>query len=157
MSLLFPYVQLQVRRPVVPLRGRLTRPRALVWLTVTAPNGIYYERCLLDTGADDTVFPNSAAVRLGIDLSNAPLGEATGVASTAVTIRYAQVMMRLTDGREFCEWPAWVGFTAAPMRQALLGFAGCLQFFDADFRGAREEVELVPDFLFPGHSGRLGP
>ena len=58
--------------------------------------------------------------------------------------------MRLTDGKEFRRWPAWVGFTAARLKQPLLGFAGCLQFFGALFRGDREEVELEVNALYPG-------
>jgi hypothetical protein len=37
------------------------------------------------------------------------------------------------------------------LRFPLLGFAGVLQFFDADFRGAREEVELTINSLYPGN------
>ena len=59
-------------------------------------------------------------------------------------------MLRLTDGREFREWPAWVGFTPARLPYPMLGFAGCLQFFDAEFRGGREEVELTVNPLYPG-------
>jgi hypothetical protein len=157
MPLLFAYKQVRIRRPAVALGGRMTRPRPLIQATLLGQSGVYLAEVLLDPGADDTVFPNDAAVQLGLDLSNAPLGEATGVASTAVPIRYAQLTLRLTDGREFCEWPAWVGFTAAPLRHPLLGFAGCLQFFDADFRGAHEEVELTTNSSYPGRSGLLVP
>ena len=48
------------------------------------------------------------------------------------------------------EWPAWVGFTPAPLRRPLLGFAGCLQFFTATFSGDREQVELDANALYPG-------
>ena len=82
-------------------------------------------------------------------------GEATGVASNPVPIRYAQVTLRLTDGHEFREWLAWIGFTTATLRQPLLGFAGCLQFFDANFRGSREEVELASNSAYPGRAGLL--
>ena len=67
-----------------------------------------------------------------------------------MVVRYAAVELRLTDGREFRRWPAWVGFTAARLNQPLLGFAGCLQFFGAYFRGDREEVELEVNALYPG-------
>ena len=157
MSLLFRYRRVPIPHPAVGLSGVLYRPRPLVFVTLISGANTAIANGLLDTGADDTVFPDSVAARLGLDLGNAPLGEATGVASTAVPIRYAQVTLRLTDGREFCEWLAWVGFTAAPLRHPLLGFAGCLQFFDADFRGGREEVELVTNSLYPGHSGLLVP
>jgi hypothetical protein len=135
----------------------LYRPRPLVHVTLLSGSNTAFANGLLDSGADDTVFPDSVALRLGLDLSNAPLGEATGIIATPVPVRYAQVTLRLTDGHEFCEWLAWVGFTAAPLRQPLLGFAGCLQFFDSDFRGEREEVDLATNSLYPGRSGLLVP
>ncbi len=136
MSLIYSYAQVRMRRPVHPLGGRMTRPRALI---------------------DDTVFHESVAALIGIDLTNAPTGEATGVGMVPSPIRYAQVNLRITDGREFCDWPAWVGFTTVPLRRPLLGYAGFLQFFDATFRGGREEVELVTNPFYPGRVGPLGP
>lgn len=105
---------------------------------------------MLDTAADDTVFPDAAAATAGLDLTNAPTGEASGVGGVPVLVRYAAVELRLTDGIEFRSWPALVGFTAARLKQPLLGFAGCLQFFGAHFRGDREEVELETNTLYPG-------
>ena len=64
-------------------------------------------------------------------------------------VRYAVAELRLTHGREFRRWPAWIGF-AAGLKQPLLGFAGRLQFFGAFFRGDREEVELEVNALYPG-------
>jgi hypothetical protein len=43
-----------------------------------------------------------------------------------------------------------VGFTPVRLNRALLGFAGCLQFFTATFHGDREEVELTVNSLYPG-------
>jgi hypothetical protein len=107
---------------------------------------------ILDTAADDTVFPEELAGKIGIDLTNAPTGMAEGVGSTAVPVKYVQVTLRLTDaaGRERREWPAWVGFTSAPLPYPLLGFAGCLQFFTATSRGDLEEVEPTANSLYPG-------
>jgi hypothetical protein len=65
-------------------------------------------------------------------------------------VRYATVTLRLTDGIERREWTAWVGFTRAPLRRPLLGFAGFLQFFTATFHGDREEVELAVNSLYRG-------
>jgi len=112
--------------------------------------GAFVEDALLDTAADDTVFPISAAARIGADLTNSPKGEASGVGATPVVVHYALVELRLTDGKEFRRWAAWVGFTAARLKQPLLGFAGCLQFFGARFRGDREDVELDVNTLYPG-------
>ena len=51
----------------------------------------------------------------------------TGVGGTPIALLYAQVILRLTDGQEHREWPAWVGFAPIQMNRALLGFAGCLE------------------------------
>jgi hypothetical protein len=117
---------------------------------LVGPAHAYPLNALLDSGADDTVFPEYVARFIGLDLSAAPTGTAAGVGSSGVPVRYAQLTLRLTDGRELREWQAWVGFTAARMTYPLLGFAGCLQFFDTNFRGAREEVELTTNGLYPG-------
>jgi hypothetical protein len=146
----FLYTPVRVPRSIVSLGGRWVRPRPLVTISLVGPLGAFVEDALLDTAADDTVFPISAATRIGADLTNSPKGEASGVGATPVVVHYALVELRLTDGKEFRRWPAWVGFTAARLKQPLLGFAGCLQFFGARFRGDREDVELDVNTLYPG-------
>jgi hypothetical protein len=60
------------------------------------------------------------------------------------------VALRLSDGYEECEWDAIVGFVAAPMRWAILGHAGALQYFDLQLLGAQRESRLTPNASFPG-------
>ena len=136
--------------PVWPLGGRPGRPRPVFSVTVIGPGGGHPIDGLLDTGADDTVFPDFVAANVGLDLSAAPTGGASGVGMVAAAIRYAEVRLRVTDGQELREWPARVGFTAAPLKRALLGYAGFLQFFTATFDGHRERVELAVNGLYPG-------
>jgi len=150
MTLRFRYKLLPSHQAVASLGGRWVRPRPLVTITLVGPSGVYVGQATLDTGADDTVFPEHAAANLGLDLTNAPTGEASGVGAAPLLVRYAPIELRLTDGREFRRWPAWVGFAGVPFKQPLLGFAGCLQFFGAHFRGDREEVELEVNALYPG-------
>jgi hypothetical protein len=151
MSLLFKYVNLRMRSPAIALSGRVTRPKPLIPITVLSPINARLIMALLDTGADDTVFPESLAPLLGIDLTNAPEAEAGGIANLpAARLRLAQVTLRLATASEQREWPALVGFTATPLRFPLLGCAGVLQYFSADFRGHREEVELTINSLYPG-------
>src|SRR5947209_8410958 len=69
---------------------------------------------IADSAADDTVFPLWVAQRVGIDLRNAPTGEGLAVGGATVTYRYVHVMLRISDGRETCVWPAIVGFLDAP-------------------------------------------
>jgi hypothetical protein len=146
----FRYKPLRAKGPVVSLGGRQERPRPIVRVSLLGPAGTRVIPAGVDSYADDTVFPEVEAVRAGIDLTHAPLGTSAGIGQAPVPVKYAQVTLRLTDGREFHEWPAWVGFTPALTSYALLGFAGCLQFFDTTFYGALEEVELKVNPLYPG-------
>ena len=146
----FPYVRVKVKAPVPSLGGQWERPKALALVALIGPAGTIARQGLLDTGADDTIFPERLASRVGFDLTTAPSGEATGVGGIPLPVRYVQATLRLTDGTEFREWTAWVGFAAVPMLWPLLGFAGFLQFFSANFLGDREEVELTVNSLYPG-------
>jgi hypothetical protein len=119
-------------------------------VTLVGPGGTYLKDGRLDTAADDTVFPENTAAQIGIDLTTAPQGLTSGIGLVPVPVRYAEVTLRLAGVKEFREWPAWVAFTPARMRNPLLGFAGFLQFFTATFHGDREEVELVVNHLYPG-------
>ncbi|MFO0847241.1 MAG: aspartyl protease family protein [Gemmataceae bacterium] len=143
--MLLPYKQYPVSAPVISLNGRANRPKPVVMVTVIGPGGSAVQEALLDTGADDTVFPDDVAAKIGLDLSAAPTRSAAGVGMTPYPLRYAQVTLRLTDGIEYREWPAWVAFTPARLR-----FAGCLQFFTAAFDGEREQVTLAVTARYPG-------
>jgi hypothetical protein len=146
----FPYRLETSPRPVFALGGRWVRPRPVLLVTVIGPSATIARNALLDTGADDTIFPEAWAATLGLDLTQAPVGEAAGIGRAGFPVRYAEVQLRITDGKEFRDWPARVGFTSAALKRPLLGFAGFLQFFTATFRGDREEVELEINPLYPG-------
>jgi hypothetical protein len=113
MSLRFSYHLERVPQPIPTLGGRSVRPRPLIDVLLVGPTNDSFHKAILDTAADDTVFPKWAAARIGLDLINAPTGVASGVGMAIAALRYTQVKLRFTDGREFREWPAWVGFTAA--------------------------------------------
>lgn len=150
MSLRVRYKLVPTKNPVIPLGGRLVRPRSLVVVSVIGPAGTIVETAHLDPGSDDCVFPIAVAEKVGIDLGDAPVREAAGIAMNPVKLHYGRVSLRLANGGERCEWPAWVAFAETPMNRPLLGFASCLQFFTAAFYGDREELELTPNSLFPG-------
>src|SRR5437879_85033 len=107
MSLRYRYVQVPVNRPVLPLGGRHVRPRPLVPVTLIGPGGTSVQRAIVDSAADDTVFHERIAAVIGIDLSQAPAGTASGVGSSGIAVRYAQVTLRLAAGQERREWVAW--------------------------------------------------
>jgi hypothetical protein len=146
-TLRFPYRLFKTNVPLWSLDGRQERPRSVLDVSLVGPVGTIVRLGLLDTGADDTVFPVTLA---GIDLTGAPTGSASGVGLAVGTMSYALVLLRISDGKEFCEWPARVGFTTDPLKRPLLGFAGFLQFFRAVFDGDLEEVELTTNRRYPG-------
>jgi len=147
---IFPYLSLPTKGPIPSLGGATVRYRPIVSCRVFGPLGSrLYDGCL-DCASDDTIFPLWLARRLGIDLTGAPQGQAQPVGGMNVPYSYATVTLRLTDGLETCEWQAAVGFADLPLRWALLGNAGFLDFFDTELRGARREVQMTLNRLFPG-------
>ncbi len=156
--MIFQYVRLPTRRPVYSLGGVAVRFRPMVALRVAGPAGLRIIDANLDSGSDDTLLPAYLAARLGIDLVSAPEGEAKAVGGVPVPYRYGQLELRLTDGYDEYAWRAIVGFVAAPMRWAILGHAGALQFFDVQLLGERREAVVEPNSSFPGvHTHHRSP
>lgn len=60
------------------------------------------------------------------------------------------IELELTDGSAGYQWQANVGFSSAPIKYALLGIRGCLQFFDATFYGKELAVEITINRSFQG-------
>jgi hypothetical protein len=79
------------------------------------------------------------------------LGKPGGGGGSPILYPYAPVRLRLSDGYEECEWDAIVGFVAAPMRWAILGHAGVLQYFDLQLLGLRREALLYPNASYSGY------
>jgi hypothetical protein len=153
----FPYLPLLARRPIPSLGGTQLRYRPIMAVRLVGPLGSRLFDGCLDTASDDTIFPRFLARSLGIDLTGAPRGEARPVGGVVIPYHYAHVILRVTDGRERCEWAATLGFADLPLRWALLGHAGFLDFFDAELRGARRETILTPNPSFPGQHVFLQP
>src|SRR5438046_1328674 len=101
MSLTFRYKLKAIGKPAISLGGRWVRPRPNIAVTLVGPSHSCICSALLDSGADETVFPGRFAAMIGIDLSNAPLGQITGIGGAVIDVRYAQITLRLSDGIEF--------------------------------------------------------
>jgi len=59
-----------------------------------------------------------------------------------VSVSYGTVTIEVTDGIERYKWQTTVGVTNQDWSEAILGHSGCLEFFDALFRGEKHEVVL---------------
>jgi predicted aspartyl protease len=136
--------------PLPMLRGATILPRPILHVRISGPAGDHLTDGLLDTGADYTVFELAVATQIGLDLNKAPLSSVQLVGRKPFTCAYAQVQLRISDGKETFEWLAVVGFVPFRIRRPLLGYSGFLQFFDAEFHGADPEVILTPNRDFAG-------
>jgi hypothetical protein len=153
-----PYMVGRAQRPQPALGGSLVRPRPMMPVQFSGPGGSVTRTSVLDTGADDTVLPEWIAAAIGLDLTGVqeyPIGLA---GRAPLQCRYVPVEMQISDGvHETYRWTAVVGFVDAQrLPRPLLGHAGFLQYFDADFRGADLEVILVPNRSFTSGPGRHG-
>src|SRR5438105_316283 len=85
-----------VRRPV--------RPRPGIGVTLIGHTASRLRNALLAAGAEDTLVPEQLACLIGVDLSDAPVLIGSGIGMGQVPVRYAQIRLRITDGREQREW-----------------------------------------------------
>jgi hypothetical protein len=150
MTLTFAYQRVRRNAPSVPLGGATVQPRPVIPITLIGPTGTRLTEGLLDTGADECLFSDRDAPLIGLDLSAAPQRTSEAVGGATVVVRFAQLTFRIACQNEQRQWAAWVAFTSAPLRRALLGFGGFLQYFTAAFHGDREVVELTVNPLYPG-------
>lgn len=146
----FSYRRLATSSPVYSLGGVAWRDYPICLASISSGSQVAACDTLMDSGADDIILPVTVAQGLGIDLTNAPVSQARSVSRHVVTYHYAQVTLRLSDGREHCAWNAIVGFVPQRLRWGNLGRAGFFQYFDVAFLTDAREVVVLPNATFPG-------
>jgi hypothetical protein len=130
--------------------GYIYRP--IIPFTLAGPSEALDFFGLVDTGADETYLTRRMADRLGLVVDEAT-EHIIESASGEVAVRYAQVMIELTDGVESYRWPISVGITDQDWTEAILGHSGFLEYFDVLFRGHEHEVVLTRNVaVLPGTS-----
>lgn len=156
MSIEFPFqpVQLQGIAPPTLPAGASFRLRPLITVKVINPqNGKTFSlrRAVVDSGADDTVLPDHISVAIGLAPKQFISGGHQVVWSGRVwPLKFADIELEISDGREAYRWPARVAFSGAPMRFPLLGQASCFRFFDITFHGSPQVTVFEPITAFPG-------
>ncbi len=144
------YGRYAVERSRICPSGKVYRPEAKIRIGGTL--GDAYLRVLLDTGADHTVLPISIAADIGAELFADEADSAKGVSGHEINIIPGKVELELFDGHESSQWTAVIGFAqfATSLDEcSILGHAGCLEFFLAEFDGHSQVVELTPRSNFP--------
>ncbi len=149
----FPYQGEPITGPTPPSlpSGATIRWRPLVPVRVIGPGGrsLLFTRAVFDPCADDTVLPLSLVTVLGIAL-RPDSGHVVRWRGQAHSLRFGDVELELADDKgEVWRWPAVVSRSAAPMRYPILGTCGCLQFFDAQFRGEDRIVKIEANPSYP--------
>ena len=109
----------------------------------------YFNRTLVDPGSDDTGFPMVIVARLGVML-RPDTGHKLRWRGQLYELRFGDVELQRTDDATTDRWPATVGFSDAPIPYRILGYAGCLQYFDVTFCGDDRIVELDSNRSYPG-------
>jgi len=108
-----------------------------------------FQRALVDPGADDTVFPLELVDRLRMVL-RPDTGQKLRWRGEVYQLRYGDAELELADGDTLYRWTTVVCFSRAPIPYRILGYAGCLEFFNVTFRGADQTVEIEPNLSYPG-------
>jgi hypothetical protein len=118
-----------ISRPVIPVR-------------LIGPAGSHVFHGLLDTGADETFITREMADVLGVAIKE-DAGYDVMSASGDMAVRCGKLSIQLSQGDEEYRWPLTAGVVDRRWREAILGHAGFLEYFDATFLGAQGEVVLT--------------
>ena len=145
----FAYRQFQVTPSPTAPGGVLHR--AEIPLRVIGGTGAVTLWALVDAGSDDTLLPLSAGQMVGAAIDKSQTWKAEGLGGHSVPIILGEVMFEVTDGSQTLRWPAKVGFVdfSDPQDEvALVGHAGCLDYFRVIFDGYQRtlEIEVTPSF-----------
>jgi hypothetical protein len=147
----FPYLARRISHKLPPNLpdGEQFRFRPIVTATVIGTSDQRQTDAVLDTGSDECLFPVSFLNLIG-GKPRPTSGHMITWRGTRYSLVYADIVLGLDDLANKYQWQATVAFTAAPIKYALLGMTGCLEYFDARFRGADRVVELVANWKYPG-------
>jgi hypothetical protein len=132
--------------------GAVVRLRSLVPIRIIGLGGRSrsFTRPVFDACADDTILTLGLATVLGIPL-RPPTGHIVRWRGQPYPLRFGDVELELSDDSgQVWRWPAVVSFSPAPMSYPILGTCGCLQFFDARFRGDDRVVDIETNSSYPG-------
>ncbi|MEX0649408.1 MAG: hypothetical protein WD200_00210 [Candidatus Andersenbacteria bacterium] len=136
-------------RPSKPYEGGLPIFEPIVPIELLGPTGAIRFRALLDTGSHISVFPNISASSKHLTGNSSKLrGVVAGNEKLIFEGRGISICIG-SDGEKYV-WEAGVWFTEDDTHRPTLGVLGCLEYFNAEFRGQERTVTLEPAENFPG-------
>jgi hypothetical protein len=131
--------------------GLVCRPE--VNLRIRGPFGELAVTALLDTGADETILPLSIAECLGVELDPASASQAQGVTGDLLPLLPGKVELELFGDGQIYRWTTLVSFADFPDpggECVVLGHAGALRYFFAEFDGESRVGCLTANAEYPG-------
>jgi hypothetical protein len=140
----WPYFRYEVDRSAICPDGVVFRPEARLCVRGTTAEAII--GVLIDTGADHTLLPISLARRIGARLYEDQRDSARGVGGHGIEMIPGVVELELLSNEGACKWTAVVAFGEFDTPDdecSILGHAGCLEHFLAEFDGPERTVELT--------------
>lgn len=146
----YPYTAYSVDPSSMIPDGIVHRPEVI--LRIIGSSGEVYLTALLDTGADESILPSWVAEEAGVELHAGEVTQAAGIAGQQVDVIPGTVQLELVGEHESYAWPATIGFAhfeSPDDEYAILGHAGCLNFFTLTFDAERREVTITPNANFP--------
>lgn len=150
----FAYQRYEVEPTAALPEGVLYRPE--IPIRVIGPTGDASFLALIDTGADETILPRSIGEAVGVTIDDSHQSDVAGIGGQLVSVSYGEVEFELrASSRKTYRWSAIVGFAAVEPEaaSAILGHAGCLNYFRLRCDVEQCEVELKPNGLFPQMGG----
>jgi hypothetical protein len=154
--MIFPVRRFPLSRPDPVHPDRRYRLRPVIPLLVIGPGGRVVCSPTVDTGAVAILLPRVDADRIGIT-SFVSSGELFGVGtrrSAPLTVDYAEVLLRVWQGGETCQWKAVIGFTEARMSSdGLFGISGGLEYFHTTLDVFANQICLIPRVSLPVAEG----
>jgi hypothetical protein len=121
-------------------------------IVVRGPNGERTIRGLVDSGSDHTILPKSVADALGIVLATSPGKSPMAVGGQSLRLLVGRGTIRVEQGGEAVEWEddlLFHEYATVDDEAVILGHVGFLEFFTAEFDGARAVLTLTPNGLKP--------
>ena len=154
--MIFPIRRFPLSRPDPVHPDRRYRLRPVIPLLVAGPGGRVLCSPTVDTGAASILLPRADGDRIGIT-SFVSTGTLFGVGtsrSAPLTVDYAEVLLRVWQGDEVCQWKAVVGFTEARMSSdGLFGIFGGLEYFHTTLDVFANQLSLIPRVSLPVAEG----
>lgn len=144
--MIFHFRKSSLKHPDPCRPDRAYRMRPLLPVLLIGSERRILSQLLLDTGSAGIVLPLATAEELGIrNFRSTGMLQGVGVGpSGAQVARYAEVLLRIHQGGEACQWKSIVAFTEATLPvEGIFGISGGLEYFHTTIDVFANQITLI--------------